>query len=294
MGYSAVRLCRAVAIAGCCGLMLAACGKKDGDGAAASGRQIVAHVGDEVVTIQELDNEFRKTNTAPDKQKDPESIRRVLNDLVVRKFLLQQALTQKLDREPGVLLDLIRLREQALQNAFLMRAVASKAPGKADIDKYIAENPSRFAGRKLLSVEEIGFPLEAAGQSVVESNRDAKSLDEIDQKLTSAGIAHSRQTGTMSSGDIPQDFFNSVEARKMEDVFFLRSGVNGVFFKVKGEEARPLEGEAAAALARQLLNADALKAETSLASYSASLEAKYEGEYAKIMQRADGTTGKNN
>jgi len=267
--------------------MLAACGKNSGDQAASRG-QVVAHVGNEVVTTQELENEFRLANVPADKQKDPEVVKRVLSELVVRKYLLQQALAAKLDREPGVLLNLLRSREQVLENAYLMRKVASKAPSKEDVDKYIANNPSKFANRKLLSVEQIGFPLGPASQSVIDANKDAKSLDEIDQRLTSAAIPHSRQMGTLSSGDIPQDFYNAIEAKKADDVFFVRTGPNGVFFKVKGEEARPLEGEAAANLARQLLRADALKAEAGIATYSASLEAKYEGEYAKIMQQGDG------
>ena len=287
MGNLPMRLCRMAAIVGCCGMMLTGCGKKSGDQAAVAKGQIVAHVGDQVVTTQELENEFRLANVPADKQKDPEFIKRVLSELVVRKYLLQQALAAKLDREPGVLLDLLRSREQVLENAFLMRTVASKAPGKADVDRYIVNNPSKFANRKLLSVEQIGFLFGPASQSVVDANKNAKSLDEIDQQLTSAGIPHSRQMGMLNSGEIPQDFYNSIEAKKADDVFFVRSGPNGVFFKVKGEEARPLEGEAAANLARQLLRADALKAEAGIATYSANLEARYEGEYAKIMQQGD-------
>jgi len=37
-----------------------------------------------------------------------------------------------------------------------------------------------------------------------------------------------------------------------------------------------------------LMRADAVKAELGIAAYSANLEAKYEGEYAKIMQPGDG------
>jgi EpsD family peptidyl-prolyl cis-trans isomerase len=286
MANSLVRLCRVAAIVGCSGMMLAACGKKT-DHAGSKG-QVVAHVGDQVITTQELENEFRRTNVPPDKQKDPELIKRALGELVTRKYLLQQALAAKLDREPGVLLDLLRSREQVLESAFLTRAIGSKAPGKADVDNYIANNPSKFANRKLLSVEQIGFPLGPDSQSVIDANKEAKSLDEVDQQLTSVGIPHSRQIGTLSSSEIPQDFYNSIEAKKADDVLFARSGPNGVFFKVKGEVARPLEGEAAANLARQLMRTDALKAEAGLATYSANLEAKYEGEYAKIMQQSEG------
>jgi EpsD family peptidyl-prolyl cis-trans isomerase len=279
-----MRLGRLAVIVGSCAIILAGCGKKEGDQAATSG-QIVARVGDQVVTTQEFENELRHANISADKQKDPEVIKPVLGGLVVRKYIVQQALAAKLDREPGVLLDLLRAREQVLENASLMRAVASKAPGKADVDKYIANNPLKFANRKLLSIEQIVFPFGPSGQSFIDASKDAKSLDEIDQRLTSAGIPHGRQMGVLNSGDIPQDFYNSIEAKKADDVFFIRAGPNGIFFKVKGEEARPLEGEAAANLARQLLRADALKAEAGIASYSANLEAKYEGEYAKIMQQ---------
>src|SRR3979409_1575024 len=98
-----LRLWRVAGVVACCGLMLAACGKKAGDQAAAPNSQVVAHVGDQVVTTQELENEFRWANVPVDKQKDPEVIKRILSTLVARKYLLQQALTEKLDREPGVL-----------------------------------------------------------------------------------------------------------------------------------------------------------------------------------------------
>jgi EpsD family peptidyl-prolyl cis-trans isomerase len=277
-----MRFCRLAAVVGCCGIALAGCGKKSGGQA---GGQVVAHVGEEVVTTQELENEFRWANVPADKQKDPDTVKKVLGELVLRKYLLQQAITSKLDREPSVLLDVLRSREQILANAVLQRIVASKSPGKADVDRYIASNPSRFSGRKLMTVEQIGFPLGPDSQSTIDANKDAKSLDDVDQQLTSAGVNHSRQLSRLDSAEIPKDFFNAMEAKKADDVFFVRAGPNGVFFKIKSEEARPVEGEAAANLARQLLRADAVKAEAGMAAVSANLEAKYEGDYANIMSQ---------
>ena len=89
--------------------------------------------------------------------------------------------------------------------------------------------------------------------------------------------------GTLSSGDLPNEFNAKIAAKKPDDVFFVRSGSNGVFFKVTSEELRPLEGEAAANAARQIMRADAIKAEAGMAGYSANQEAKYEGDYANIM-----------
>ena len=281
-----IKIARLAVLLACSAVVLAGCGKKSDQPAASKG-QVVARVGEEVVTVQDLENEFRWANVTPDKQKEPEIVKRVLGELVVRKYLLRQAMASKLDREPGVLLDLLRSREQILENAYLQRTAAAKAPGKVDVDRYIANNPAKFAGRKLLGVEQIAFPMGPSTQSFIEANKDAKSLDEIDQKLTAAGIPHGRQMGALNSGDLPSELYSLIEAKRADDVFFVRAGQNGVFFKVKGEERRPLEGEAAANLARQLMRADAVKAEQGIAAYSANLEAKYEGEYAKIMQPGD-------
>ena len=66
-------------------------------------------------------------------------------------------------------------------------------------------------------------------------------------------------------------------------MLFARAGQNGVFLQVKSKEPRHVEGEAAVALARQLMRNDMLKAESATVSFSANMEAKYEGNYAKIM-----------
>lgn len=109
------------------------------------------------------------------------------------------------------------------------------------------------------------------------------------------GVPHGRSMATLNSSEIPDDLISSMRAKKPDDVFFVRSGQNGVFLKVKSEEVRPLEGEAAANAARQLMRNDLLKAESGMVSVAANLEAKYEGIYSKIMstQTDESAGGKN-
>jgi EpsD family peptidyl-prolyl cis-trans isomerase len=205
--------------------------------------------------------------------------------MVTRKYLLSQAMTAKLDREPNVLLELLRAREQVLGNAYISRAVSAKlsAISRADIEKYVANNPLKFANRKVMTVEQIGFPLGANPQAVLDATKNASSLEEVDQKLTAMGIPHNRSMGTVNSSEIPDELMNNMRAKKADDVFFVRSGQNGVFLKVKSEETQPLEGEAAFNTARQIMRNDLLKAETGILQVSANMEAKYEGVYSKIM-----------
>jgi EpsD family peptidyl-prolyl cis-trans isomerase len=270
-----------------CGLALVGCSKNNEQSGDVAKTQIVAHVGNEVITTQELDNEFRLANVPTDKRKDPAAIKQVLGDLVTRKYMVRQALEGKFDREPTVLLDLLRAREVVLANAVASRDMATKSSAitKSDIDNYVANNPLKFANRQVMSIEQIVFPVSAGSQAVADATKGMKTLDEVDQKLTEMGVAHNRSMGALNSGDVSPDFFNVVQAKQADDIFFIRSGSNGIFFKVKGQEARPLEGEGAFNLARQLLRLDLLKSEAGMMAVAANLEAKYEGEFASIMEK---------
>jgi EpsD family peptidyl-prolyl cis-trans isomerase len=270
-----------------CGVVLSGCGKGGDNQAAAPNGQVVAHVGNEVITTQELENEFRLNNIPADKQKDPATFKRIMGDLVARKYLARQALDSKLDREPSVLLDILRSRELVLVNAAISRTVAAKvsALSNADVEKYIANNPTKFANRQIMAVEQITFPIGPNAQSVIDATRDLKSLDEIDQKLTAMNVPHGRSMGSINSAELPENMFNQMQIKTPDDVFFLRAGPNGVFIVVKSEEARPLSGEAATNFARQALRADLLKSEIGMASVAANLEVKYEGDYARLMNQ---------
>src|SRR3981081_2148437 len=109
-------------------IALIGCIKRNDANSAASNSQIVARVGDQVVSAQELDTELRWNNVAADQRRDDAAVKRVLGELVTRKYLLQQSLAAKLDREPTVLLDVLRSREQVLAKAFAMREL-TRQPG---------------------------------------------------------------------------------------------------------------------------------------------------------------------
>ena len=263
-----------VAISGC---------SRTGEQQAAPTGQVIAHVGTEVVTTSELQNEFRLADTPADKQQDPALVKRVVAELVLRKYLLRSAMDLGLDREPNTLLDLMRAREQVLATAVMARKVDNEPISKADIDKYIADHPASFSNRLILSVDQLTFVIGPNLQAAIEGNKTATSLDEVDRKLTSLGIVHTRSSGTLGEGDIPENLLQALRARKPDDVFFARTGPRGTYFKVLAEQSHPLDGEAAAKRARQLLQAEVVKTAMAIASDTASHEAKYEGSYATLM-----------
>ena len=261
---------------------LAGCGKKQ-DAQAVVG-QVIAHVGPDDVTQQEVDNELRLANVPPDKRSDA-IVKAILGRVIERKYLAQQAIATKLDREPTVHLDALRSREQILAGAYAQRDLSTKvsAISKAEVDDYIQAHPTQFAKRQIFQVEQISFPLQKDMSAISAATKDMTTLDQVEAKLNELGIKFSRGTGALDSATIPSELLKPLEARKPDDVFLIRTRTGASFFKVVSAEDKPLTGEDANNFAKREVSVDLAK-KTSQQSYEAALaSAKFEGDYARIM-----------
>jgi EpsD family peptidyl-prolyl cis-trans isomerase len=227
---------------------------------------------------------MRLANVPADKRSD-EVVKAVLSRIVERKYLVQQAIAAKLDREPTQHLDLLRSREQILAGAFVQRDLATKATSIStnDIDSYIQAHPIQFAKRQLYQIEQISFPPQPNMDTLATSTKDFKSLDQVEAKLNELHIKFSRGTGAMDTATLPPEIEKAIEARKPDDIFFIRSRTSASFFKVTSADDKPLTGDEAQQFAKRELRND-LANKTAEDTYTAALAtAKYEGDYGRIM-----------
>lgn len=263
---------------------LAGCGKKQ-DTQAVVG-QVIAHVGPDVITQQEVDNEMRLAGVPADKRSD-EVVKAILSRIIERKYLVQQAIAAKLDREPTVRLDLLRGHDQVLATAFVQRDLGAKVTGisKSEIDAYIQAHPTQFAKRQLFQIEQISFPPPPQKdlETLAASTKDDKSLDQVEAKLNQLNIKFSRGTGAMDTATLPAQIEKAIEARKADDIFFLRSRTTASYFKVISADDKPLTGDEADQFAKRELAQDLAKKTAEDTSGAALASAKYEGDYARIM-----------
>jgi EpsD family peptidyl-prolyl cis-trans isomerase len=269
---------------------LGGCGKKQ-DTQAAVG-QVIAHVGPDDVTQQEVDNELRLANVPADKRSD-EVVKAILSRIIERKYLVQQAIAAKLDREPTVHLDLLRSREQILAGAYIQRDLGAKATGisKNEVDAYIQAHPDQFARRQVYQIEQISFPPQKDMEALAAATKDFNSLSQVEAKLNQLDIKFTRGTATMDSATLPPEMKKAIDARKPDDVFFFRSRTSATYFKVTSVDDKPLTGDDADQFAKRELHGD-LARKTATDTYNAALaSAKYEGDYARIMTTPPPATG---
>lgn len=271
-----------------CSALLLGCGEKSNDQVRAPSGEVIAHIGSEEITKPELENEFRWANIPTGKWEDGATIKRVLHQLLTRKYLAQQALIARLDHAPIVLLDIKRSKEQALANDFLQRNSLEKqsAIRPLDIFKYVDSHPMKFAKREFLTVDQINLSLSANPQPIIDATKDLGSIEDIDSKLIEMGILHAKSVGVLNSGDLPEDLFSALQTKK-DGIFFARTGSNGIFFKIKNEQPSPLMGEPAQQVARQFVNAEIAKKEMDDAAVAAAGQANFENKYATIMRASE-------
>jgi EpsD family peptidyl-prolyl cis-trans isomerase len=265
-------------------LLVAGCGKKEGERPPG---QVIAHIGSDDVTVQELENEFRLANIPQDKRND-DLTRKALTEIVTRKAIARQAIAAKLDREPTIQLDLLREKEQMLARTFQQRKLSGEVSGigQTDIDQFIATHPTQFAKRVVLVTDQVEIPAQAITPELIEATKKAKTLAEVEAKLNELKIPMRRGSGALDSATLPTPIFQQLLAVKGDDVFFTRVGNGAVFFKIVETQTKPLSGNDANNLARQLIAREKAEALTKKATEDAKKAATFEGDYVRIMKDA--------
>jgi EpsD family peptidyl-prolyl cis-trans isomerase len=263
-------------------ILLAGCGKKQ-EAQAVVG-QVIAHVGPDDVTQQELDNELRLANIPADKRSD-EVVKGALSRIVERKYLVQQALAAKLDREPTVHLDLLRAHEQILAGAFVQRDLSGKmsAVSKNEMDSYIQGHPKQFDQREQFQIDQISFTAPKDVEALSAATKDFKSLDQVEAKLNEMNVKFSRGTATLDSATMPAEMLKVLDARKADDIFFVRSRGSASFFKVTSVDPKPMTSDQANEFAKREVRADIGRKGAESINKAALADSKFEGDYARIM-----------
>ena len=149
--------------------------------------KVIAHVGPDEVTQQEVDNELRLAKVPSDKR-DEQTLKAMFSVVIARKYMVQRALAAKLDQEPMVSRDLLRSREQVLAAA-QRHGLAAKTSviAKADIDRYIQAHPAQFAKRQLFQIEQVSFPPQKDMESITDAPKGSSRLFRSGPSSTNSG-----------------------------------------------------------------------------------------------------------
>jgi EpsD family peptidyl-prolyl cis-trans isomerase len=210
--------------------------------------QTVAIVNGEEITAAELNAELSNAKIPTGLDKD-QVRNRVLQQLIDRRLVAQQAKKDGIDKSPEFLNRQRRTNEDLLINMFASRQIdTTRLPSDPEIARFQAERPEMFAKREQWNLEQLRFttPTDAAVRSKL---AEAKSLDDVAKALTDAGVTFNRQNNRLDTAVVPHSLYGRIATAAPGEPFIVPVGNLTIASVVVSREPAAITGDQAKPIA---------------------------------------------
>lgn len=251
---------------------LAAC---DGDRKPVT--QLAAKVNADEISVHQVNNALSAARAVPPEKR--ESARReVLDRLIYQQLAVQQAIENKLDRSPEVVMAIDAARRDILTRAYFSK-VAGELPKPEDDEarKYYAEHPELFAQRRVYSVQQILMPAGAVAIETLREQAAGKSMDEIAAWLKSRNVAFVGKTERRSAEQMSPEVLRRLQELKDGQVAIVELPSGIAIIRLVSAVPAPVDENASLQPIQQLLAAQ--QARAAIAQDIERLRAKAKIEY---------------
>lgn len=200
--------------------LIVSCGKKNGDEKAS---QSIVRVNGDEITIHQLNNELQRANVQPSQQ--DAAGKQITQKLVDRQILVQEALKNKLDRNPRVMDITENAKLQILAQAYLEDKVSSIAkPTEAEIADYHAKHTDIFANRKVYVMDEVVFAVGADKVAELQSlSNSAKTMDDVNKWLDANQIKSARTQTAHAAETLPPELLSKLSKMVVGNLIFVNA-----------------------------------------------------------------------
>jgi EpsD family peptidyl-prolyl cis-trans isomerase len=211
--------------------------------------QTVAVVNDQEITAAELNAELANNPNVANAADPKQARAAVLQRLIDRKLLVQQAQKDGIDKSPEFLNQQRRLNDELMLNMLLTRQLnTSQVPSADEITRYEAGRPEMFANRETWTLSQVIYPL-PKDKGVNTRLAGSKTLAEVEQILTSSGIQFKRDTKKIDTAVFPHTIYAQIAKLKPGEPFIAPGPGQAVASVITSREANLLTSDQARTVA---------------------------------------------
>lgn len=260
-------------------LLLAGCGDKDEKTAT----QVAAQVNGEEITIHQINFAMQRMNNVSPEQAKEASVQ-VLKGLVDRQLLVQQALEDKLDRDPQVAQALEEGRRQLLANAYVERLTANAAkPTDAEIQDYYDKHPALFSQRRIYKLQELVIrPPTDKAEALKARLSGSRSLNKLVDWLKAEQIPVRAAQTVKPAEQLPLELLPRLQALNPGQSVTMTGNGQFTILIIADAKTEPLNTQQAKPLIERYLSGARKReiAEAKLQDLKKKAKIEYKGEYA--------------
>lgn len=271
-------------------LALAACG---GDGDKKS-TQVAAKVNGDEITVHQVNQAMQRLGNLPEERIKPAQ-KQVIDRLVDQQLLVQQAIEQKLDRDPNVLATLEASRRQILAQAYIQKVAGGAAKGTGDdVKDFYTKHPELFQERRIYRFAQIAIPVQGEQQQAIRAKLEqldkspdkGRILPQFADWLKQQGIQFRATQSTQAAEQLPLEALPRYHQMQIGDLMFQPGPQGVVVSQLTAAQIQPLNEEQARPFIEQYLqNRERLKlSEDEMKRLRTAAKIEYIGDFAKLEQ----------
>jgi EpsD family peptidyl-prolyl cis-trans isomerase len=251
-------------------LALSACGDK-----AKKTGQALASVNGEEITVLQLNEEMQRAGVQAAQQDTAR--KQLLEGLIDRQLLQNEAAKDKLERDPQVMQAIERAKAMIVAQAYMQKRIGSQArPAKGEVEQYYQQHPEFFANRKQFDMRQLVLATKDVSEQLKSQLDSVKSLEDAAAWLDGHQIKYVRAGLTRTSTDLPPELGARLAAMPKGQLFIIREGERSMLIQITDVKDSPLSLDAATAQIEQFLfnkkNKEAAEAEIKRLRSTAKIE----------------------
>jgi peptidyl-prolyl cis-trans isomerase C len=226
---------------------LSACGdkgKKPG--------QTLASVNGEEITVLQLNEELQRSGVQPAQQDAAK--KQLLEALIDRQLLQNEAVKDRIDRDPKVVQAIERAKALIVAQAYMQKKIGAIArPTKDEISAYFNQNPQFFAQRKQFDMRELIVATADMSAELKAAMDGAKSLEDIAGWLDTHKVKYGRAQLSRTSAELPPELSAKLLTMPKGQLFIIREGERSMLISIAEVKDTPVTLEAATPQIEQFL-----------------------------------------
>jgi len=277
----------------CAGLVLlaaaglSACGNKE-----KKPGQALASVNGEEITVLQLNEEMQRANVQAPQQEA--ASKQLLESLIDRQLLQNEAAKDKTDRDPKVVQAIERAKALIVAQAYMQKRIGTIArPTKQEVEEYFHKNPQFFSERKQFDMRELVIASADMNDQLKAAMDSAKTLDDVAAWLDTHKVKYARTQLSRTSADLAPELSAKLLSMPKGQLFIIREGDRTLLISLADIRDNPVTLAQAAPQIEQFLfnkkNKDAADAELKRLRATAKIE--YLGKDAAPVAAAAAASG---
>lgn len=221
------------------GMGLSACSKEKGGG------QSLARVNGEDITMLQVNDELAHANVPANQQQD--ASKKILESLIDRQVIIDEAMREKIDRSPSVLQAIERSKANIIQQAYLEKVVSKvEKPTTAEMSDYFHKHPEIFGNGKLYHMNSLLIAGKDMDDKLKAEITSAKSLEEIATWMISHNVHFARGVASRTTMNMPPEMAAKLMSMHAGQMFVVNEGGNSMIVSIVDIKDNPIAFEDAA------------------------------------------------